>query len=378
MSSRSVLTQQMPKKQPTPKILVKPVESKAAETNIKRSVSATSISSEGTKTRRHLTTALNMYISPARCQRHMKINLGDSDVNRRIKEIDEQLSKVKPAVESVNKIVLQVRELRKKQKLTKVPTELAKWNTDINVLNKKLVDTASLKAVVTLNEERNELNKKIVRLSSDVSLVVATLCDYIVEDITIFAMDTVLSKGKKQVQEHHLVGTGIELIKTYPLIRNLPVFTQKRTTITEPTVEVIEAEVGASDTEGAENSDDDATGTSNKINFQTYVTNALQNLKKTEKYEKIRIARAVRIYLSDLVIAFIKRISNISQVIVQDISDVRTLNTEHVVNIVKLILSDEGSDSAIFTEIRAKVNEKLELYKEHHSPLDVIDENSEN
>jgi hypothetical protein len=234
-----------------------------------------------------------------------------------------------------------------------------------------LQTNAELKTVVDTTLRINELNKKIIRLSSEVSVVVATVCDFMVEDIVTFGLEHVLSNKKKQVQPYHLVEAGVENIKSYPLIRNLSVFLTEKAKLDKPKTETVE---GAT-TEDSETEADDTDVNNN--NFVTYVNNAIIKVKSNEKYAPTRITKGVRKYLSNLIICFIKRISNIAQIIVQDITDVRTLNPEHVVNIMKWILKDEQACDSIFEEIKTKVEEKRQLYKQHCSTMKTIEESSE-
>ncbi len=377
MSSRSALKTVTPKPvvvktvpvEVAPKPVAAPVE------QIKRSESTISVASES-KTRRHLTSVLDINISQARCHRHLKQNLSDATVTQEINSFRETLKDNTKVVE-VAKINSQIKDLTRKQRDTKNVAEKAKIQAQINGLMNTLQTNAELKTVVDTTLRINELNKKIIRLSSEVSVVVATVCDFMVEDIVTFGLEHVLSNKKKQVQPYHLVEAGVENIKSYPLIRNLSVFLtekaklEKPKTVEEPKTETVE---GAT-TEDSETEADDTDVNNN--NFVTYVNNAIIKVKSNEKYAPTRITKGVRKYLSNLIICFIKRISNIAQIIVQDINDVRTLNPEHVVNIMKWILKDEQACDSIFEEIKTKVEEKRQLYKQHCSTMKTIEESSE-
>lgn len=377
MSSRSALKTVTPKPvvvktvpvEVAPKPVAAPVE------QIKRSESTISVASES-KTRRHLTSVLDINISQARCHRHLKQNLSDATVTQEINSLRETLKDNTKVVE-VAKINSQIKDLTRKQRDTKNVAEKAKIQAQINGLMNTLQTNAELKTVVDTTLRINELNKKIIRLSSEVSVVVATVCDFMVEDIVTFGLEHVLSNKKKQVQPYHLVEAGVENIKSYPLIRNLSVFLtekaklEKPKTVEEPKTETVE---GAT-TEDSETEADDTDVNTN--NFVTYVNNAIIKVKSNEKYAPTRITKGVRKYLSNLIICFIKRISNIAQIIVQDITDVRTLNPEHVVNIMKWILKDEQACDSIFEEIKTKVEEKRQLYKQHCSTMKTIEESSE-
>lgn len=379
MSSRSALKTVTPKPvvvktvpvEVAPKPVAAPVE------QIKRSESTISVASES-KTRRHLTSVLDINISQARCHRHLKQNLSDATVTQEINSLRETLKDNTKVVE-VAKINSQIKDLTRKQRDTKNVAEKANIQAQINGLMNTLQTNAELKTVVDTTLRINELNKKIIRLSSEVSVVVATVCDFMVEDIVTFGLEHVLSNKKKQVQPYHLVEAGVENIKSYPLIRNLSVFLAEKakldkpkTTTEEPKVETTE---GVTTTEDSETEVDDADVNNN--NFVTYVNNAIIKVKSNEKYAPTRITKGVRKYLSNLIICFIKRISNIAQIIVQDITDVRTLNPEHVVNIMKWILKDEQACDSIFEEIKTKVDEKRQLYKQHCSTMKTIEESSE-
>jgi hypothetical protein len=371
MSSRSALKTVTPKPvvvktvpvEVAPKPVAAPVE------QIKRSESTISVASES-KTRRHLTSVLDINISQARCHRHLKQNLSDATVTQEINSLRETLKDNTKVVE-VAKINSQIKDLTRKQRDTKNVAEKAKIQAQINGLMNTLQTNAELKTVVDTTLRINELNKKIIRLSSEVSVVVATVCDFMVEDIVTFGLEHVLSNKKKQVQPYHLVEAGVENIKSYPLIRNLSVFLTEKAKLDKPKTETVE---GAT-TEDSETEADDTDVNNN--NFVTYVNNAIIKVKSNEKYAPTRITKGVRKYLSNLIICFIKRISNIAQIIVQDITDVRTLNPEHVVNIMKWILKDEQACDSIFEEIKTKVEEKRQLYKQHCSTMKTIEESSE-
>lgn len=371
MSSRSALKTVTPKPvvvktvpvEVAPKPVAAPVE------QIKRSESAISVASES-KTRRHLTSVLDINISQARCHRHLKQNLSDATVTQEINSLRETLKDNTKVVE-VAKINSQIKDLTRKQRDTKNVAEKAKIQAQINGLMNTLQTNAELKTVVDTTLRINELNKKIIRLSSEVSVVVATVCDFMVEDIVTFGLEHVLSNKKKQVQPYHLVEAGVENIKSYPLIRNLSVFLTEKAKLDKPKTETVE---GAT-TEDSETEVDDTDVNNN--NFVTYVNNAIIKVKSNEKYAPTRITKGVRKYLSNLIICFIKRISNIAQIIVQDITDVRTLNPEHVVNIMKWILKDEQACDSIFEEIKTNVEEKRQLYKQHCSTMKTIEESSE-
>jgi hypothetical protein len=283
-----------------------------------------------------------------------------------------ELLKGNPNVEKVASIQGQVKELSNKLRVSQNPEEKVQLQSQIDNLVKTLNENPAWQAVVETTSKINDLTKKIVRLSSEVSVVVATMCDFIVDDIITFAMDYVLATNKKQVQPQHLVAPGIEGIKSYPFIRNLPVFVQERARVAQEQAKLAAARTADATT--AENpavtddSESDADDSDYKQNnFVTYVTNAICKVKQNDRYATMRISLDVRKYLSNLIICFIKRISNMAQIIVQDISDVRTLNPEHVVNIIKWILRDEQSPDAVFQEIKGRIEEKLVLYKKHNT-----------
>lgn len=291
MSSRSALKTVTPKPvvvktvpvEVAPKPVAAPVE------QIKRSESTISVASES-KTRRHLTSVLDINISQARCHRHLKQNLSDATVTQEINSFRETLKDNTKVVE-VAKINSQIKDLTRKQRDTKNVAEKAKIQAQINGLMNTLQTNAELKTVVDTTLRINELNKKIIRLSSEVSVVVATVCDFMVEDIVTFGLEHVLSNKKKQVQPYHLVEAGVENIKSYPLIRNLSVFLtekaklEKPKTVEEPKTETVE---GAT-TEDSETEADDTDVNNN--NFVTYVNNAIIKVKSNEKYAP-KIGRA--------------------------------------------------------------------------------------
>ena len=234
-----------------------------------------------------------------------------------------------------------------------------------------LQTNAELKTVVDTTLRINELNKKIIRLSSEVSVVVATVCDFMVEDIVTFGLEHVLSNKRSKYNHITLLRLVLRTSRATLLSEIFLSSLTEKAKLDKPKTETVE---GAT-TEDSETEVDDADVNNN--NFVTYVNNAIIKVKSNEKYAPTRITKGVRKYLSNLIICFIKRISNMAQIIVQDITDVRTLNPEHVVNIMKWILKDEQACDSIFEEIKTKVDEKRQLYKQHCSTMKTIEESSE-
>jgi hypothetical protein len=379
MSNRGALKTTAKRQQPVAKVAKGP---SASGMPSKRSESSQSIASDS-KTRRHLTSVLDINISQARCHRHLKQNLSDGEVAQEIKSLRDLL-KENPNVEKVAKINAQVKELRKKQREN--PAEKDELQAQINKLLTTLKETPNLQSVVETTLKINELTKKMVRLSSEVSVVLATVCDFIIEDIITFAMECVIANNKKQIKPPQLVAPGIEKTKSYPFIRNLSVFVQEQTKFRDEQSKETTTEDAAAAPQGGEPETPEQAGTDdsegeledpefNNNNFVTYVHNAINKVKlnQQEKFGPIRISKPCRKYLSNLIICFIKRISNLAQIIVT-MCDVRTLTPDHVINIIQWILRDEQAPEAVFQEVRARVDSKLELYRVHCTTVKTTDD----
>jgi hypothetical protein len=162
MSSRSALKTVTPKPvvvktvpvEVAPKPVAAPVE------QIKRSESTISVASES-KTRRHLTSVLDINISQARCHRHLKQNLSDATVTQEINSLRETLKDNTKVVE-VAKINSQIKDLTRKQRDTKNVAEKAKIQAQINGLMNTLQTNAELSRLCDLFKDETILCSSLV------------------------------------------------------------------------------------------------------------------------------------------------------------------------------------------------------------------------
>lgn len=330
--------------------------------------SVTSSTTTDDKTpRKHLTSVLGISISQARCDKYLKSVINDpADVSilRDLKTYFGTNALLKEKVEALEDELTGIRREEKtaddasRKDLTKRSGEITKQ-----------LGSSELKEMVSKLKEHREVVKRVIRLSKDVPIALATAGDYIVTDLIMFAMDYVLDKTKNRTVEiRHLFADGYDKTKVYQIVHGLKTFSDYEKTKDQEKSKpapVEEEEDEQPDTTGSESEAD-----SNAIVLDRYVHNLIDKIKKDEKvtkYKNIRVSKAVKKFMSNLIIDFLDKIAVYSNVIVHNITFVRTLTSSHITNIIRLILSNKIAENEVFNEINTNINSKIELFKQHNS-----------
>lgn len=341
--------------------------------------------STGESTRRNLSKIVNCCINPARCQAFLKKFLFDETL---VSEIDSLRKTIKEDTTNskVSEIKKQIKTLEESLK-TVSESEKSTVKQQITTLTNTLQNTAEFKKVISDYVKLAGLQKEKIRVSSEVQVVLAAICEYLVIDLVQYCLSNYLTGKSKFLLLEHVVD-ACSNSKSYALIRNIPIYQstlsqvladrkrkedaklekklnkgkKKGKTTTETVVEPV------TETSESEPEVEDTTESTNDTDFLTYIGKALDIIRKTDlgNDEKLRVANSVKNFLSELLIGFIHRIANIANVVVNDIALVRTLNGKHVTNIIKMIFIDEGVPlEEEFEGIRTLVDAKVDALDEY-------------
>jgi hypothetical protein len=307
---------------------------------------------EAKKKRNLMTEILDISISNARCQSHMKAALTPAETEVLLTEKRAALKAAKEAAKAAGRSV----------------------DEDD--------DVASIK------EELDEITEKVVRIGGDAPIAVAALCDFVVKSAMRYAMDQTLAAEHKMVEISALHSGDPTSLDVWPLICNLPSITSydpeneaalkaQRAAENKALKEAREAakkareageaveEVKKAPAEPEDDDDEDHHGPS--TTFHTYVDAATKAVKKGEAYSSMRVANRLREVLSQAVADLVARYSLVAKVVVLELLGVRTLNASHLQALVKSIyVSKLGvEDHPGMVAILAYVTEKVERYHAH-------------
>jgi hypothetical protein len=325
-----------------------PAKPAAAQTAAAKAIAAASAIAEAAesdkKKRRQIADVLELAISPARCQSHMKHHLTPPEVAAQLLEHRQVL-----------------KELKEQEKAGEDVAE----------------EIAAQKAVIA------EFNKNVMHLGGDAYVAMATVCDLTVKELLRFVMEETVTGGRKIVEVQYLHTENATNLVSWPLIRNLPAIVgydpaaeealkkaradENRAHKEARAAHKAAVEAGLEEPAGkrarARDDYDEEDGVT--TNFQTYIDHATKELKQEEAFSALRISNRVREYVSDLVVQLIERFTTLTQIVVLDVLAVRTLNAKHIKAVVRMLLTDEGRAQSDIDEFLEAVDGKLAAHKEH-------------
>ena len=308
---------------------------------------------EAKKKRNLMTEILDISISNARCQSHMKAALIPAETEVLLTEKRAALKATKGAAKAAGRSV----------------------DEDDDV--------------VSIKEEIDEITETVVRIGGDAPIAVAALCDFVVKSAMRYAMDQTLAAEHKIVEISALHSGDPASLDVWPLICNLPSITSyfpeneaalkaQRAAENKALKEAREAAKKVREASGAveevnkapaepDDDDDDEDHHGPSTTFHTYVDAATKVVKKEEAYSSMRVANRLREVLSQAVAELVARYSLVAKVVVLELLGVRTLNASHLQALVKSIyVSKLGvEDHPGMVAILAYVTEKVERYHAH-------------
>ena len=269
-----------------------------------------------------MTNVLGFSISHARCGAHLKFNLGD-------KENDEKTKNEIKTLRVANKATGDVAR-------TEPQTEQAKAQTELQI--------AQAKAQIA------ELSQKLIRVSSETSIVVTAVMDIIAKGLLRQGMDAALAADRRIVEVGHIRGAARPKSISFSIVNKLPAFSAYNDDEAKP------AEDGGPKPAGED--------PGAKTNFVTYVENVLKAIKSGEPYKGMRVSHRVREYLSDLITEAIAHLAHLARIKVQYYMGVRTITAAHIKEVVHFILANECCPEGEITALLDQIDEKLVLYQQ--------------
>jgi len=323
----------------------------AAPMDTGKAAAAETPAAEAKKKRNLMTEILDISISNARCQSHMKASLTPADTEALLTEKRAALKVAKEAAKAAG---------------TAVEDD---------------------ETVASIKEELDEITEKVVRIGGDAPIAMAAMTDYVVKSAMRYAMDQTIAAEHKMVEISALHSGDPSTLDIWPLICNLPSITSydpeneaalkaQRAAANKALKEAREAAKKAKEAgevveevkkaaEDDDEDDDDHHGPT--TTFHTYVDSATKAVKKEEAYAQMRVAHRLREVLSAAVAELVARYSLVAKVVVLDLLGVRTLNASHLQAIIKIAyVSKLGTDeNAGMQALLDYVAEKVALYHAH-------------
>lgn len=306
--------------------------------------------SEAKKKRNLMTEILDISISNARCQSHMKASLTPADMEALLTEKRAALKAAKEAVKAAGG------------------------------------DAEADAGVAAIKKDLDDTTEKVVRIGGDAPIAMAAMTDYVVKSAMRYAMDQTIAAEHKMVEIAAIHSGDPSTLDIWPLICNLSSITTydpeneaalkaQRASANKALKEGREAakkakEAGAGDADEAKvvaADDDDEDHHGPTTTFHTYVDSATKAVKKEDAYAQMRVAHRLREVLSAAVAELVARYSLVAKVSVLDLLGVRTLNASHLQAIIKIAyVSKLGTDdNAGMQAILDYVAEKVALYHAH-------------
>ena len=297
-----------------------------------------------------MTEKLEMSISNARCQSHMKASLISAEVET---ELAEKRTALKAAKE--------------------IATAAHRCHDDDS-------------DIVSLKKEINTITERLVRIGGDASVAMAAFADIIVKECLKRAMDQTITAGHKMVEIGALHAGDLSSIGVWPLICDLDsvkkydpeheaALRQQRAATNKAQKAAREAKRAKEPDDGADSDsaearadeDENASLRSPATTFQTYVNNATNVVKQEDAYSSMRVSQRTRIVISDIITEFVVRFSRVAKICILDLLGVRTLTAGHLLAIVKsvYVLKSGTADDPGTQAILDYAAMKVKCYHDH-------------
>jgi hypothetical protein len=337
----------------------------------------TEISNNNTdsKKRQQISEILGIDIPPARCLVHIKKYLNNKNDEEEEKELKN----------------------KKKQLITQ------KNDKSITPENKKEVEDEIKKINQAIKD------KNILRISSDMYIAIAVICNYFVEEIVKCSIDEIVNNNiKKVIDVPFVINSNLKTGIYYPFYNKLPLFidyqnnyeTIKKNEIKKPkkkkeSDKVIENNTENNDknikvdkndkndkikdnktdkddvvvdTDNSDENKDAKTKSKEKEDFNAYVKSIYKKYIKKELPEdkKQSINQVIYTFLSDLIIECIKKLITLVKVITQYFISIRTINSNHIKAIVCMYMKIENKNDEDINNVLKIIDEKVKLHQEHN------------
>lgn len=336
---------------PPKRASAKPKASKAKAAAAKPKASNGAGAGAEKKTRNLMTDRLDLAISTARCDAHMRHQFTPPD-------LEEQLSAKRAEIKELKEVA---------EADGRNPSE------DEDVLQAKA--------------ELAELNKSVVRISHDAPIAMASLCDKIAKNLLCWSMDQTILSGGKMVEIKALHDGDLTTSEVWPLIGDLKAVKdydpeheeclrkeqaaankrQKEARAAAKAAREAGEEVPAPAEEAKEEDGSEEEGPT--TTFNTYIDNALKAVKteNDEAYGPMRVTNRLRQVISDIIAEFIAVRSQVAKVNVLELLGVRTLSAAQLLTMVKITYIEKTgeTDNESMVKICEFVKSKIALFEKH-------------
>ena len=221
----------------------------------------------------------------------------------------------------------------------------------------------SLKTLTSEDEIKNAkaaidgLNKGLFRVSHYAPTAVAIVADTVVKDLVRYGINQVTQSGKKTLDISYFQTENIKSLRYYSLFGNI--LSALNTAALAEVADSKKKKEGDVVEEAEPQTDTQSDG----MTFTTYITNAINDIKKEVDTTKIIIGTRVKKYLNDLVIELIKRIVVITKSLLKSIINVRTIVPEHIKAVTNIFLLDGNALSGDVDDLLKFIDEKVEESK---------------
>ena len=313
-----------------------------------------------TRKRNELRTVLGLSIPPARVRSHLQFHVTEKE--DRIKMVDYETS-----IEKLKKSIETAKTAQQMEQVVQLTTELDK-----------------------IKKEKNTYSgDHILRIGGTVGIALSAIIDRTLTELLLFGFKQAHVKDHKLVTVHDFhndpkTTEKVQSLRYYPIFSRLKVYRdftaadeekacallseerkhkleeKKVTTIDVKTTPVSEM-VLPSTASTLVTPEDDESIYGVRTTFETYIDNTINTIKKDERYvqfAEFRVAKRIRIYLSDLVENLICLFGKQTKLLIAA-NKVKTINEEFIRLILQFCFNEYDQE---FLEIEEFINECLEHY----------------
>lgn len=209
----------------------------------------------------------------------------------------------------------------------------------------------------------DSINKALIRTNYFAPHTISIICDYVIKDMIMHAIDELLQTGKKTLDLSHFYMGNVKDLKSYSIFSHLPTYSntdhlsKEKKKASDEVVEAVE------------------TDSSQNMSFMTYITNAL-NWIKSEKGVSITIGTRVKKYFSDLIIDLIKKAAILTRSLLK-LMNIRTVSPEHIKTILHMMMISGNASDDHCSELGLFIDEKLAVFKAAENDKAAIDDDAD-
>jgi hypothetical protein len=209
----------------------------------------------------------------------------------------------------------------------------------------------------------DSINKALIRTNYFAPHTISIICDYVIKDMIMHAIDELLQTGKKTLDLSHFYMGNVKDLKSYSIFSHLPTYSntdylsKEKKKAADEVVESVE------------------TDSSQNMSFMTYITNAI-NWIKSEKGVSITIGTRVKKYFSDLIIDLIKKAAVLTRSLLK-LMNIRTVSPEHIKTILHMMMISGNASDEHCSELGLFIDEKLTVFKAAENDKAAIDDDAD-